>query len=151
MKNIAFISAFLFAFTCTKTQGQTTQPESKAVISFECELHDFGHIPEGTIATFEFKLKNTGTDPLIITEVKASCGCTTPDWTKEPILPGKTGFVKASFNSKGRVGNFSKSITVTSNTKNSPKVLTIKGVVDKEKQEPTSPVFTDPQPVVKPW
>ena len=62
-----------------------------AEIKFEKETHDFGAIPQGTPATYEFSFKNTGKSPLIITNASASCGCTTPDWTREPIKPGKTG------------------------------------------------------------
>jgi len=66
---------------------------------------------------------------VVISHVQASCGCTTPEWTKEPVLPGKTGFVKALYNSNGRPGVFNKTITVTSNATDPSKVLTIKGEV----------------------
>jgi len=72
---------------------------------------------------------NTGKEPLIIQRVQPSCGCTTPDWTKEPIAPGKTGMVKASYGTQGRPGHFEKSLTVFSNA--GTKMLTIKGTVEK--------------------
>lgn len=108
---------------------QPATPDPKAPeIKFEQETHDFGGIPQGTPATYEFVFKNTGKTPLIITNASASCGCTTPDWTKEPIKPGKTGFVKATFNAAAP-GPFTKSVTVTSNAKNSQVLLYLKGDV----------------------
>lgn len=98
---------------------------------FAEESFDFGTISEGTQATHEFTFTNTGTTPIVISNVRASCGCTTPDWTKDSIPPGGTGVIKASYNSKGRPGVFNKSITITSNAAESQKVLYIKGVVDK--------------------
>lgn len=102
----------------------------KAKITFTEETYDFGKIAEekGPV-TKEFTFTNTGAQPLIIQNVKASCGCTTPDWTKDPILPGKKGFIKATYNPHGRPGPFNKSITVTSNAENSNVVLIIKGEV----------------------
>ncbi len=99
-------------------------------ISFPKENHDFGVVKEGDIASYEFEFVNQGDNPLVISNVKASCGCTTPFWTKKPIAPGEKGMVKASYNSKGRPGNFNKSITVTSNAENRITRLYIKGLVD---------------------
>ncbi|MCR5498346.1 MAG: DUF1573 domain-containing protein [Paludibacteraceae bacterium] len=97
-------------------------------IYFEQITHDFGTFPEenGKVScTFEFK--NVGTADLVLQSVKASCGCTTPDWTKEPVKPGETGVVKATYNATGRPGSFTKTITVKSNA--GEKRLTIKGEV----------------------
>jgi hypothetical protein len=102
---------------------------------FSNEVHDFGTVAEGPAADYEFQFKNTGKEPLIIETVHASCGCTTPSYSKEPIAPGKSGTIKASYNTVGRPGPFTKSITVTSNA--GTKVLTIKGSVEKA---PTSSV-----------
>ncbi len=101
-----------------------------AKITFAQESNDFGKIAEekGPVTT-EFTFTNTGAQPLIIQNVRASCGCTAPDWTKDPVLPGKKGIVKATFDPKGRPGPFNKSITVTSNAENSTVILTIKGEV----------------------
>ncbi|MCX7862833.1 MAG: DUF1573 domain-containing protein [Bacteroidales bacterium] len=114
----------LFVSYNTIAQTQT------AKITFAEESFDFGKIAEekGPV-THEFSFTNTGAQPLIIQNVKASCGCTSPDWTKDPVLPGKKGFVKATFDPKGRPGPFNKSITVTSNAENATVVLTIKGEV----------------------
>ncbi|MBK0403853.1 DUF1573 domain-containing protein [Adhaeribacter sp. BT258] len=102
---------------------------AQGVLKFESETHDFAKITEGVVATHEFKFKNTGNQPVIISNVQASCGCTTPAWSKDPVLPGKTGFIKAAYNSNGRPGAFNKTITVTSNGSEPTKVLTIKGDV----------------------
>ncbi len=128
--------------TTTPAAPATTQPE----FLFEAESHDFGTVPEGTQATYEFKFTNTGKEPLIISNVQASCGCTTPKWTNEPVAPGKTGVITASYNSSGRPGPFTKSITVTSNAKSSPKVLTINGVVQAKPVEQPSPVVVPETP-----
>jgi Protein of unknown function (DUF1573). len=100
------------------------------VIDFKDKSHDFGTIKEddGNV-TCEFSFTNKGDAPLVISRVQASCGCTTPDWSKEPIAPGKTGFVKATYAAKGRPGQFSKTITVYCNTKEGTVILNIKGNV----------------------
>ena len=102
---------------------------AQGVMQFETDNHDFGNVPEGTMATYEFRFKNTGNQPVVIANVQASCGCTTPDWTKTPVLPGKSGIIKAMYSSAGRPGVFSKTVTVTSNAADASKVLTIKGAV----------------------
>lgn len=105
---------------------------AQGVLSFTETDFDFKNVAEGAVATHEFKFKNTGNQPIVIANVQASCGCTTPDWTKTPVLPGKTGFIRAAYNSAGRPGQFSKTVTVTSNAKEQSMVLSIKGtVVDK--------------------
>ena len=100
--------------------------------SFTEESYDFGTVVEGVQATHVFKFTNTGNEPIVISGVRASCGCTTPKWPKEAILPGKTAEIKAIYNSKGRPGNFNKSIRVTSNAVEQTKTLYIKGSVEKE-------------------
>jgi len=102
---------------------------AEVVMTFEKDTYDFGKVPEGTMATHEFKFKNTGNQPVVIANVQASCGCTTPDWTKTPVLPGKSGIIKAMYSSAGRPGIFTKTVTVTSNASTPSTVLTIKGDV----------------------
>lgn len=118
--------------------------EKQAEIAFAVEVHDFGTITEGTQATIEFEFTNTGNAPLVLSSVSASCGCTTPKWTKEPIMPGQKGKITAVYNSTGRPGSFTKSITVASNAKNGTKVLTIKGNVEPKQVAPKSPVQNKP-------
>ncbi|MGY3090275.1 hypothetical protein ACVWYF_003330 [Hymenobacter sp. UYAg731] len=111
---------------------------AQGVMQFTTDNHDFGNVPEGTMAIHEFKFKNTGNQPVIIANVQASCGCTTPDWTKTPVLPGKMGVIKAIYSSAGRPGVFNKTVTVTSNATEASKVLSIKGtVLTKDQIKPT--------------
>ncbi|MFW6328003.1 MAG: DUF1573 domain-containing protein [Bacteroidota bacterium] len=104
--------------------------KSRSVISFEKEIHNFGEIKEdGGTVEYTFSFKNTGEQPLIVHNVRASCGCTTPDWTRQPIQPGKEGFIKATFDPRNRPGNFNKSIIVTTNAAEPTAVLRITGKV----------------------
>jgi hypothetical protein len=103
--------------------------QSPDAMKFEAEVHDFGTVPEGPNADYEFKFKNTGKEPIIIERAQPSCGCTTPSWSKDPVLPGKTGSIKASYGTQGRPNAFTKTITVHTNV--GTKVLTIKGNVEK--------------------
>lgn len=104
-------------------------------MDFKEDSHNFGTVAEGPKAEYEFTFRNLGKEPIVLTRVQASCGCTTPSWSKEPIAPGKESVIKASYNTQGRPGPFTKSITVVSNA--GTKVLTIKGTVEKA---PTSSV-----------
>lgn len=106
-----------------------------AGIKFDEIVHNFGTFDESKgKVTCEFKFTNTGSAPLVLQEVKASCGCTTPEWTKTPVAPGKTGVVKATYNATGRPGAFNKTITVKSNAGETK--LTIKGEVSNGKKAP---------------
>jgi len=99
-------------------------------IAFDKAQHDFGKVGEGDgTASYDFTFKNVGTAPLIIQDVKTTCGCTTPEWTKQPIRPGGTGFIKVSYDVKGRPGAIDKTITVHSNNVSSPDNLRIIGEV----------------------
>lgn len=114
---------------------------AQPAIKFADENHEFGEVIEGKLASYEFQITNTGNQPLIISNVQASCGCTTPYWTKDPIMPGKTGSIKAAYNSSGRPGPFNKSLTVVSNAGNGTKTLHIKGNVVKKEDK----VYTEEQ------
>lgn len=116
----------LLALCCMLVASHTF---AQGKLSFEKETHDFGIIAEGTQATYEFRVKNVGNQPVIIAGVQPSCGCTTPTWTKEPIMPGKTGVISAIYNSTGRPGAFMKGITVNSNAEEPAQTLYIKGEV----------------------
>ncbi|MFA6260986.1 MAG: DUF1573 domain-containing protein [Bacteroidia bacterium] len=120
--------------------AQTAPEPPKAEIKFETTEHDFGKIREGTMAMYEFRFTNTGKVALVLSDVHPSCGCTTPEWPKEPIAPGATNKVKAVFNSYSRPGNFEKYITVKSNTSTPEITLKIKGTVEPVPVEPQSPV-----------
>ena len=95
-------------------------------------VHDFGKITQGTPVETTFEFKNTGENPLVLSNVKAACGCTATEYTKEPVQPGESGFVKGVFNAQAE-GVFNKTITVTTNTAEKATVLTIKGEVGKKK------------------
>ncbi|MBK6446886.1 MAG: DUF1573 domain-containing protein [Bacteroidetes bacterium] len=112
-----------------------------AEITFENETHDYGTIKQGADGTCEFKFKNTGKEPLIISNAKGSCGCTVPTWPKEPIMKGQTGSIKVHYDTK-RVGAFTKTVTLNSNAKSDTKVLTIKGVVEasEDNSDQTMPI-----------
>jgi hypothetical protein len=81
------------------------------------DTYDFGEVPEGPIAEHKFEFTNTGKEPLVIMNASASCGCTTPEWSKEPVMPGKKGIVTVKYNTQGRVGPFRKDIFIQSNAK----------------------------------
>ncbi len=100
-----------------------------AGLEFKFTEHNFGELEEGPKAAVDFVFTNTGNKPLILTDVKASCGCTTPEWPKEPIAPGQTSKIKVEYNTQGRPGDFTKSITITSNESDQPKLIYIKGKV----------------------
>lgn len=99
------------------------------VISFITDEHDFGKVIQGEKVTYTFKFENTGTADLIITDVSANCGCTTPDFTNEPVKPGATGLIKVTFDSNSRRGFQNKAVTVVSNTQPNSKILKIKAMV----------------------
>jgi Protein of unknown function (DUF1573) len=102
----------------------------KAVISFDKKIYDFGKINESDgKVTHIFEFTNNGTAPLVVNQAKPSCGCTTPNWTKEPVEPGKKGTITVTYNPSGRPGQFTKTITVTSNAENETEHLTITGEV----------------------
>ena len=103
---------------------------AQSIIEFQKETHDFGTLEEGVTATYDFVFKNRGKSPLVLQSVEPSCGCTTPAYTKEPILPGKVGKITVSYNSQGRPNAFHKSITVRTNSDEPVKVLYIKGFVN---------------------
>lgn len=124
----------------TTTTTTTPTPETEAVkeekpagplptAEFSKVEHDFGTISEGQSVEYTYQVKNTGPVPLIIQDAKPSCGCTVPDWTKQPIPPGGTGFVKAKFDSSGKPGIQNKTITVTANTWPKQTVLRFKAMV----------------------
>ena len=109
------------------------------VITFEKTEHDFGKIHEeaGKVSV-EFKFKNEGMTPLVLSNVRASCGCTTPNWSKEPIEPGQTGTITVTYNANGRPGRFQKTVTITSNAKESTTRIYIKGEVIPKQAKPVN-------------
>ncbi len=97
-------------------------------------LYDFGTVAEGEKVEFSYRFKNTGSKPLVIITASASCGCTVPQRPEKPILPGETGFIKVVFDSRGKVGENHKPITVTSNANPAFPQLMLQGKVEAKKQ-----------------
>ena len=132
MKKLMFIAilAAIANVGFSQTGATTTTPKSD-VGEFEwtASAHDFGKIKQGVPVTYEFKFTNKGKSPLVITNAQGSCGCTTPNWTHEPVMPGGEGVVKATFNAMA-VGPFDKTVTVTANIDGGVVVLHIKGEVE---------------------
>lgn len=131
MKQLFLAAAVLLAGAGASWAQSGPSPVDKpngAEIRFDKDTHDFGTIPQGIPVTYEYIFKNVGKSPLVVTSATASCGCTTPVWSKEPIKPGQPGFVKATFNAASP-GPFTKSVTVMSNAKNGQVVLYLKGEV----------------------
>ena len=126
MKKVSLFALLLSATMFVMAEGPAIQ--------FEETTHDFGTVDEkGGTATCDFVFANTGDAPLIISNVRAACGCTTPEWTKTPIEPGEKGSITVAYNPLGRPGAFSKSVTVTSNVVGSESsILIIKGVVENQ-------------------
>ena len=109
------------------------------VITFEKTEHDFGKIHEedGRVSVV-FNFKNEGMAPLVLSNVRASCGCTTPTWTKEPVEPGQTGSITVTYNPNGRPGRFQKTVTITSNATEATKRVYIKGEVIPKQAKPVN-------------
>lgn len=137
--NKSFIKLTLSAFllfgatlgttTYAQSSQQTQQKSIDELIIFEKETYDFGDLNEGDEANAEFVFKNNTSETIVITNVRPSCGCTTPFFSKDPIAPGETGVIHASYGTKGRPGYFNKRITV--NTSVGDKNIWIKGNVNK--------------------
>ncbi|MBK5208719.1 MAG: DUF1573 domain-containing protein [Flavobacteriaceae bacterium] len=100
-----------------------------AIIEFDKNEFDFGTINEGDVVEGAFKVANKGKTDLIITDASASCGCTVPEWPKDAIKPGDSAIIKFSFNSRGKRGKQSKTITLKTNTANVTETLRIAGTV----------------------
>ena len=126
-KSILSLLVLVFAgMTSTAIAQEINQGPA---IEFEKETHDYGEIAHASNGTYSFQFKNTGTEPLMITNAKGSCGCTVPAWPKTPIAAGESGEIKVTYDTK-RFGAFSKSVTISSNAVNTPvKVIRIKGSV----------------------
>ena len=150
-KTILSIAAFLFiagAYAQTEkaatpaagTVAPAANPNA-AEFKFDVEVYDFGTIKQGESVSYKFNFTNTGKDPLIITEAHGSCGCTVPQWPKDPITKGGKGTIDVTFNSTGKSGMQDKTVTITSNAGGGAKVLHVKGNVE---VPPAAPAKTEP-------
>ncbi|SHL06782.1 DUF1573 domain-containing protein [Hymenobacter psychrotolerans] len=110
-------------------------------IQFDEMKYDFGAVKQGDVVKHVFKFKNTGTQPLVISNIGVSCGCTTPEWTKDPVMPGKTGTITANFNTAGKLGMQNKVLTVESNSASGNAMVALVGDV-KEATANSAPTMT---------
>ncbi|WP_310992246.1 DUF1573 domain-containing protein [Aequorivita marina] len=137
---VAILSVFAFS-SCKDNAADKVNEENVAaaadrdaesgkfpVMTFEEEQFDFGTIDKGTNVEHVFKFKNTGDAPLMIVNAKSSCGCTVPEYTKEPVAPGESGEMLVKFNGSGQ-NQVSKTVTITANTEKGAETLTIKAFV----------------------
>ena len=152
MKN-PFIISMLFSFflfatvqaqlnppppTPPNTQAKVAPPAMAppigptTIVSFDNDEFDFGQISQGEKVQHIFRFTNTGDQPMVISNAKGSCGCTVPEWPKEPIAPGGIGAIVVEFNSKGKIGRQAKTITITSNTNPPQTLLRLKGEIYKD-------------------
>jgi hypothetical protein len=131
---------FLFCLVAVMSIGAANAQNAKSEtpkedqhgpkIVFAEREHNYGTIQKGGDGNCTFTFTNTGDEPLILSSVRASCGCTTPKWTQKPVMPGKAGEIGVRYNTNN-IGNFKKTVTVTSNAINTPRyTLTISGTVE---------------------
>jgi len=123
----AVLGLMSFTVLPTKSVGKIIETNASAV-TWKSESIDLGEISQNKPKAIEFEFKNTGKTAVVISEVKASCGCTATDYTKTPVKPGETAKVTATYNAANK-GAFAKTVTVTTNAETAPKVLSFKGTV----------------------
>src|SRR5246127_426538 len=142
MKKVLAAAILFLGLAFTSKAQEVTTPNidpNAPELKFDAETIDYATLDYDANTTREFKFKNTGKSPLIISNVQVQCGCTNVDgWPKEPIAPGKSASFKVKYDSK-RVGKFDKKITVTSNSKTPSTVLTIRGEVKPAPAAPAAP------------
>jgi hypothetical protein len=127
MKKIVLIAALVVSVMVVMAQEEKKADGPQ--ITFKNTTHEYGDIAVGSDGSYSFHFTNTGTEPLILSKPRSSCGCTVPQWPKEPILPGEGNEIKVTYNTS-KVGTFNKTVTVYSNAKdNSAIILRIKGKV----------------------
>lgn len=130
-KSILVLFTLTFSVVSLFAQEPVSTTSSQDSIVFDKLVHDYGTITQGDNGTCNFTFTNNGISPLVLSNVRASCGCTIPEWPKEPIAAGASGIIKVKYDTN-RVGSFSKSITVSSNAVNSSVVLRITGNVSQK-------------------
>ena len=125
MKKLYSIFILVVCLSVFNASGQTTKGP---VIKFESDVHDYGTMYQGADGSCEFRFTNVGDEPLILSSVRSSCGCTVPKWPKDPVFPGQSNTIQVTYDTK-RLGTISKQITVMSNATVPTVTLTIKGNV----------------------
>ena len=132
MRILLYISICFLFLSCSNSEDKIDDnliDNGAAISIIGNETINFGNIIQGEKVNLEFKIRNIGTGDLIITNAKASCGCTVPEWPKKLLVPGAEGEIKVAFNSEHRIGYQKKTITLTTNATPSIKILTIEGMV----------------------
>lgn len=132
------ILLFLVVFSAQVFAQQAKAPTAKLngpILTFEKNTHDFGDIFQGDKVEQVFKFTNTGNEPLIITNIQVTCGCTAPEWPRNPIPPGGKGEIKIGFNSAGKMGRQNKTVKVISNAANDEDTISfVTNILDKKPQ-----------------
>jgi len=121
-------------------EQRDAQPQAYPVMDFEASEHDFGTVNEGDIVEHTFIFTNTGDAPLIISDASASCGCTVPTYTKEPIAPGDKGEMVVKFNTRGKPNQQMKAVRIVANTQSGRETIRIKAFVNPQNSNAGSPV-----------
>ncbi len=165
MRNILFLLSLFFIFSCgddpfSKVKSENVQKASvrdnsvtKApIMTFEKTVHDFGTIQDGTPVETVFSYTNTGESPLVITDIKSTCGCTVPrDWSREPLSPGESSQFTVKFNGKG-VNKTSKTVTIAANTATGRETVKITAFINNPEMAEklkNRPKQTPPGPIVE--
>lgn len=137
MKKYSILAFLLIFGLITFAQESKPTPTAKVdgpVITLEKTTHDFGNITQGDVVEHVFKFTNTGNQPLIITNIQISCGCTTPEWPRDPIMPGAKGEIKVGFNSNGKLNKQDKTLPIISNAVNDASISFTTTVLAKQPQ-----------------
>lgn len=113
--------------------GKNNPETELPVFKFQIEKHNFGTITQGEKISYSFQFTNTGNADLIVSSAAGSCGCTVPEYSREPVPPGKSGIINVIFDSSGKDGHQEKTVTIVANTIPNSKVITISGDVIKQK------------------
>ncbi len=134
MKKIIIVISLLFIALATTFAQDSPQKNNGPEIKFNTSTHDYGTMIQGADGNCEFKFTNTGKEPLVLSNVVASCGCTIPTWSREPIMPGKEGIIKVHYDTN-RLGPIAKQITVMSNAITDRVILQITGLINAKPAE----------------
>ena len=135
---LAIVAMASFNLVAQATDAPVVNPESKAILTLESDVVDYGTIDQGSEPLRVAKFKNTGTEPLIISGAKGSCGCTVPNWPKEPIMPGESSQIEIRYDTK-RTGAINKTVTVTSNDPKGNVTIKVIGTINAVATEPGVP------------
>lgn len=129
------IAALVVSTVAVYAQSATTASKNGPVLTWDKSTHDFGNMEQGDVLEHTFKFTNTGNEPLVITNVQVSCGCTTPKgWPRDPVMPGGSGELTVAFNSTGKMGAQTKPVTIVSNAINDAKLVFTAVVTEKKPQ-----------------